>query len=98
LLSRRIVKNLPGEPATRWRATLIAVRGLPRLGHLLPRFWFWRSHRAGLKFSPRSAFKPNPAQTGVLFAHAHIGGFACPLEAFFGPFPIISGCRHRFVF
>jgi hypothetical protein len=28
--------------------------------------------------------------------HGRIAGFACPLEAFFGQFPIVSGRRHRF--
>jgi hypothetical protein len=67
------------------------------LGHFLRWFRFWRSYHAGLNLGPRSALKPNPAQARVLFAHALVGGFAGPLEAFFSPFPIVGGRRHRLV-
>jgi hypothetical protein len=67
------------------------------LGHFLRRFRFWRSYHAGPNPGPRSTLKPNPAQARVLFAHALVGSFAGPREAFFSPFPIIGDCRHRLV-
>jgi len=68
-----------------------------RLGHFLRRFRFWRSYHAGPNPGPRSALKPNAAQARVLFANALVGSSAGPCEAFFSPFPIVGGGRHRFV-
>jgi hypothetical protein len=69
----------------------------PRLGHFLRWFRFWRSYYAGPNSGPRSVLKPNPTQARVLFAHALVGSSAGPCEAFFSPFPIVGGGRHRFV-
>ena len=75
----------------------IARRFPQRLGHFLRWFRFLRSYHAGPNLGPRSIFKPQSTQAGVLLAHSLVGGSARPLKAFFSPFPIVGGRRHRLV-
>ena len=97
IVSCRITKNLPSEPSNARTSHIDCRAPLPAAGPLsaLVLVPAQPSRRTEIQPAQRIQAKPD-LNWRIVRARSH-RRLRVPTRSIFGPFPIVSGCRHRFV-